>query len=174
MCSHTKARSHEGKNLIIYLLRDFVPSCETSFLTNTNAVNGFVNLLMRLNETKLPQSTQIWSVSSRPLSPPKMGCGQSPRCVLRGGIMNWHGVLCRRMIVGAGAKTGSPTHEGGGVSSNQRHHAQKYPSRFFSSIEPASSWSMTRPCRSEFVATSISSMISGSVVALLSIAPVSG
>src|SRR4029079_5613203 len=51
---------------------------------------------------------------------------------------------------------------------------QKYPSRFFCSIDPVSSWSITRPCRSEFRANSISSMIFGSVVALLSIAPVSG
>ncbi len=35
---------------------------------------------------------------------------------------------------------------------------------FFCSIDPASSWSITRPCRSEFLASSISSMISGSVV----------
>ncbi len=59
MCSHTKARRHEGKNLIVYLLRDFAPSCEISFLTNTNTVNGLVNLLMTLNETELTQSTQI-------------------------------------------------------------------------------------------------------------------
>ena len=51
---------------------------------------------------------------------------------------------------------------------------QKYPSRFFCSIDPASSWSITRPWRSEFLASSISSMISSRVVALLSIAPVSG
>ena len=59
MCSHTKTRREEGKNLIVYLLRDFAPSCETSFLTNTNAVNGLVNLLMTLNETELTLSTQI-------------------------------------------------------------------------------------------------------------------
>lgn len=51
---------------------------------------------------------------------------------------------------------------------------QKYPSFFFCSIDPASSWSITRPCRSEFLARIISSMICGNVVALLSIAPVSG
>jgi len=51
---------------------------------------------------------------------------------------------------------------------------QKYPSRFFCSIDPASSWSIMRPWRSLLRATSISWMISGSVVAVLSIAPVSG
>ena len=33
---------------------------------------------------------------------------------------------------------------------------QKYPSCFFFSMEPAESWSMTRPCRSEVLANSIS------------------
>ena len=51
---------------------------------------------------------------------------------------------------------------------------QKYPSTFFFSIDAAASWSMTRPCRSEVFASSISWMISGSVAALLSTAPVSG
>src|SRR5690349_833745 len=36
---------------------------------------------------------------------------------------------------------------------------QKYPSRFLRSIELGSSWSMSRPCRSESVALQISSMI---------------
>ena len=35
-------------------------------------------------------------------------------------------------------------------------------------MDPVSSWSITRCCRSEFRASSISSMISGNVVALLS------
>ena len=60
------------------------------------------------------------------------------------------------------------------LTRGRRLASQKYPSRFFCSIDPVSSWSITRPCRSEFLASSISSMISGSVVALLSIAPVSG
>ena len=51
---------------------------------------------------------------------------------------------------------------------------QKYPSRFFCSMEPDWSKSITRPSRSERVATSISPMISGSVVAVDSIAPDSG
>ena len=77
MGSHTKARRHEGKYLIVYLLRDFAPSCETSLLTTTNAVNGFVNLLVTLNETELTQSIQIWSVSSRPPRPPKWVAGEA-------------------------------------------------------------------------------------------------
>ena len=52
--------------------------------------------------------------------------------------------------------------------------AQKYPSCFFFSIDAALSWSITRPCRSELVVSSISWMIAGSVSARLSIAPVSG
>jgi hypothetical protein len=52
--------------------------------------------------------------------------------------------------------------------------SSEIPSRFFCSIDPASSWSITRPWRSEFRASSISSMISGSVAAVLSMAPVSG
>ena len=43
---------------------------------------------------------------------------------------------------------------------------QKYPSCFFFSIEPLESWSITRPCRSEVRASSISWMIAGSVSAL--------
>ena len=45
--------------------------------------------------------------------------------------------------------------------------------RFFS-IEPAESWSMTRPCRSELVVSSISWITCGNVSAVLSTAPVSG
>ena len=51
---------------------------------------------------------------------------------------------------------------------------QKYPSCFFFSIEPLESWSITRPCRSEVRASSISWMIAVSVSAVLSTAPVSG
>ena len=51
---------------------------------------------------------------------------------------------------------------------------QKYPSCFFFSIDPVESWSMTRPCRSEVVASSISWMIPLKVSASLSMAPVSG
>ena len=51
---------------------------------------------------------------------------------------------------------------------------QKYPSCFFFSMEAEASLSMTRPCRSEDVATSISSTMSSSVSALESMAPVSG
>ncbi len=51
---------------------------------------------------------------------------------------------------------------------------QKYPSRFFFSIDPDSSVSMRRPCRSEVVAARISAMMSSSVSASDSIAPVSG
>ena len=51
---------------------------------------------------------------------------------------------------------------------------QKYPSCFFFSIDPVESWSITRPCRSEVVASSISWMMSVSVSASLSTAPVSG
>ena len=55
---------------------------------------------------------------------------------------------------------------------NVRH--QKYPSCFFFSIEPAESWSMTRPCRSEVVVSNISWMIAVSVSASDSTAAVSG
>ena len=41
--------------------------------------------------------------------------------------------------------------------------AQKYPSRFFFSIEPASSVSISRPWRSDVVEAFISAMISSSV-----------
>ena len=51
---------------------------------------------------------------------------------------------------------------------------QKYPSRFFFSIEEASSESMRRPWRSEVVDLRISAMMSRSVSASDSIAPVSG
>jgi hypothetical protein len=52
--------------------------------------------------------------------------------------------------------------------------AQKYPSCFLRSIEPLWSWSIRRPCRSEVRARNISRMISGSVSASLSTAPLSG
>ena len=51
---------------------------------------------------------------------------------------------------------------------------QKYPSRFFFSMDPASSLSIRRPCRSEVRAVSISPTIFSSVSASDSIAPVSG
>jgi len=51
---------------------------------------------------------------------------------------------------------------------------QKYPSRFFSSIEPSSSWSMARFSRSERRNETISSMILGTVSASERIAPVQG
>ena len=51
---------------------------------------------------------------------------------------------------------------------------QKYPSCFFFSIDADGSWSITRPWRSDVVATSISAMIFSSVSASDSIAPVSG
>src|SRR5690606_16984104 len=51
---------------------------------------------------------------------------------------------------------------------------QKYPSRFFFSIEPASSLSIRRPWRSEVRAVSISATIFSSVSASDSMAPVSG
>ena len=53
-------------------------------------------------------------------------------------------------------------------------HDQKYPSRFFFSIEPDSSRSMSRPWRSEVRAVSISLTMSSRLVASESIAPVSG
>src|SRR5207342_2566507 len=59
-----------------------------------------------------------------------------------------------------------------GVVVDARH--QKYPSCFFFSIDAVGSWSITRPCRSDVVATSISAMILSSVSASDSIAPVSG
>src|SRR5271163_1693641 len=55
-----------------------------------------------------------------------------------------------------------------------RNIHQKYPSRFFFSIEEASSESIRRPWRSEVVALRISATISRSVSASDSIAPVSG
>ena len=60
----------------------------------------------------------------------------------------------------------------GGLREREIH--QKYPSRFFFSIEAASSVSMRRPCRSEVLVLRISAMISWSVSASDSIAPVSG
>src|SRR6185312_6256326 len=51
---------------------------------------------------------------------------------------------------------------------------QKYPSRFFFSMEEASSESIKRPWRSEVVDLRISAMMSRSVSASDSIAPVSG
>jgi hypothetical protein len=60
------------------------------------------------------------------------------------------------------------------VLGDQVGDVQKYPSTFFFSIDALASWSMTRPCRSDVRASSISWMISGSVAAVLSIAPVSG
>src|SRR5262245_6397189 len=51
---------------------------------------------------------------------------------------------------------------------------QKYPSRFFFSIDPLSSWSIRRPERSEVRAVSISPTMSSSVAASLSKAAVSG
>ncbi len=55
-----------------------------------------------------------------------------------------------------------------------RNIHQKYPSRFFFSIDEASSESIKRPCRSEVVALRISATMSRSVSASDSIAPVSG
>src|SRR5713226_6802692 len=54
-----------------------------------------------------------------------------------------------------------------------REH-QKYPSRFLSSMEPSSSWSMARFSRSERRNETISSMIFGTVSASERIAPVQG
>src|SRR5215469_15719017 len=51
---------------------------------------------------------------------------------------------------------------------------QKYPSRFLSSMEPSSSWSMARFSRSERRKEIISSMIFGTVSASERIAPVQG
>ena len=61
----------------------------------------------------------------------------------------------------------------GQVGFDQRRH-QKYPSRFFFSMAPDSSWSISRPLRSEVRAASISSTILPSVSASLSTAAVSG
>ena len=60
----------------------------------------------------------------------------------------------------------------GDQSGDVRH--QKYPSCFFFSMDPVESWSMTRPCRSEVRASSISWMMAVRVSASLSTAPVSG
>ena len=51
---------------------------------------------------------------------------------------------------------------------------QKYPSRFFFSMEPASSRSISRPCRSDVLAVSISPTMASSVSAFDSMAAVSG
>lgn len=51
---------------------------------------------------------------------------------------------------------------------------QKYPSCFLRSMEPAPSWSMMRPWRSDVVAPRVSATISSRLTALLSIAAVSG
>ena len=63
---------------------------------------------------------------------------------------------------------------GRGIGGSARRRHQKYPSRFFFSIEPASSLSMRRPCRSEVVDLRISAMMSSRLVASDSIAPLSG
>jgi len=56
-----------------------------------------------------------------------------------------------------------------------RHgHGQKYPSRFFCSIDPSWSWSMMRVMRSECLAAFNSSMISRTVRAVERTAPVQG
>ena len=52
--------------------------------------------------------------------------------------------------------------------------AQKYPSRFFFSIDASLSRSISRPCRSDVELASISSMISATVPARLGTAPDSG
>src|SRR5262249_51910475 len=54
------------------------------------------------------------------------------------------------------------------------HRHQKYPSCFLRSIDPAPSWSMTRPRRSENRLSISSRTISGTLVAGLSMAPVRG
>ena len=51
---------------------------------------------------------------------------------------------------------------------------QKYPSRFFFSIDPVSSLSIRRPWRSEVLACIVSRTIFSNVEALLSMAPVKG
>src|SRR4029077_16064599 len=56
----------------------------------------------------------------------------------------------------------------------QEARHQKYPSRFFNSIEPSWSWSMTRSWRSEWRVASGSSMIFGTVSASDRTAPVHG
>src|SRR5690606_38941399 len=73
-------------------------------------------------------------------------------------------------------QVGADVGGGDGVGSIAVHGAvhQKYPSSFFFSIEAVGSWSITRPWRSELVATSISAMMSSRVSACDSIAPVSG
>src|SRR6185295_18433532 len=63
---------------------------------------------------------------------------------------------------------------GNGHGAGGRAVHQKYPSRFFFSIDAFSSWSMTRPWRSDVVAVSISDTISSIVTAGDSTAPVSG
>ena len=59
------------------------------------------------------------------------------------------------------------------VAGNILDH-QKYPSRFFFSIDPASSLSIMRPWRSEVLAVSISRTIACRSLASDSTAPVSG
>ena len=62
------------------------------------------------------------------------------------------------------------------VAGNERRigQRQKYPSLFFCSMEPASSWSIIRPWRSDVLASSISWITAGTVEAEDSTAPLNG
>src|SRR3569832_25346 len=70
---------------------------------------------------------------------------------------------------GSGGLAGRASRPRGGICLGLTGH-QKYPSRFFFSIDAASSLSMRRPERSEVRDVIISSMMSSSVAAVLSIA----
>src|SRR6185312_7308124 len=71
-------------------------------------------------------------------------------------------------------RTAGQEAKGGQGRRIDRDGHQKYPSRFFFSIDEASSESIRRPWRSEVVALRISATMSCSVSASDSIAPVSG
>ena len=56
----------------------------------------------------------------------------------------------------------------------ERREHQKYPSRFFRSMDPSPSWSITRPRRSDWSAASVSARTASTVPAALSTAALSG
>ena len=82
----------------------------------------------------------------------------------------------RALAVVHAADRGEPEQLGLFVLPEQagRGPCQKYPSRFFCSIEPSMSWSMRRVMRSECRADWSSWMISGTVFAVERTAPVQG
>src|SRR5260370_2315134 len=89
----------------------------------------------------------------------------------QGGLAVIHAAGCGKpQKVGAGGWPGGI--QGERFSNCSRH--QKYPSRFLSSMEPSSSWSMTRFSRSDRRKPIISSIILGTASASEAMAPLQG